>query len=623
MTKPAKPSTPTVTVRLAQSLTVKWVVDPAVTRYVLALVDSTGARTDFPGATPPFVAEPLLANESYQISVEAENVDGKSGPSDQTIAFTALPAPTLPPLPFVSSLDTGVSIGWDLSSDIASLRHAELITVELGRSDGLAAPLTIARGAAQGVHFDIEAPVGSLEYSLRLRADNPALGTPEFSSRGPVAPAFRPARRLAASRSPGSSRTLAGQRAILGDRPMSFALVAADIDRESREPVDHDESEPDTDTDTGSGDTGNNDDGNGDGKNSDGDRNRPDGKDDEIEEKRPSDDAPVNPGNVGAPAGSKDKDKYNYGLEYSPKGNWAREISDPATMKAEGEWGRTDKNGQLAGKPGEKNTDRSDEDSSPEKDEKRSDKDRVPEDIPGAGRPDGDRVLHEPNPGGRSQLSGGSGPSGPSQPDYAGGGVPQARENAPAIPDMLRRTPDQRPVGMPNGLGGIDELVTSILANSGIGRPGTGGAFIGMPAKGPIRSKFGWRTHPITGKSTFHGGVDIGAAEGTPVYATGAGTIVKADWEDPAKPAKGFGKEIVVDHENGVVTISGHLSKIMVVKGQKVERGQIIGLTGNTGSSTGPHLHYEERYKNVPQAPTYDPLSYEPPLNAASRKKKR
>jgi murein DD-endopeptidase MepM/ murein hydrolase activator NlpD len=105
----------------------------------------------------------------------------------------------------------------------------------------------------------------------------------------------------------------------------------------------------------------------------------------------------------------------------------------------------------------------------------------------------------------------------------------------------------------------------------------------------------------------MHNGVDIKAPQGTQVRATGAGTVIKAGWEDPRNPAKGFGQYVKIDHGNGNVSLYGHLSAISVREGARVERGTVLGDVGSTGTSTGAHLHYEERHRGKAHAPTYDP----------------
>lgn len=94
--------------------------------------------------------------------------------------------------------------------------------------------------------------------------------------------------------------------------------------------------------------------------------------------------------------------------------------------------------------------------------------------------------------------------------------------------------------------------------------------------------------HPVTGESRMHWGQDFKAPEGTDVYATGAGTVIDAGWS-----SGGHGNRVIIDHGYGHQTVYGHLSGVKVSVGQKVKRFEIVGLSGNTGISTGPHLHYE------------------------------
>ena len=111
-----------------------------------------------------------------------------------------------------------------------------------------------------------------------------------------------------------------------------------------------------------------------------------------------------------------------------------------------------------------------------------------------------------------------------------------------------------------------------------------------LPLRGAgISSGFGWRRHPISGGFKFHAGVDLAAPTGTPIVATAAGVVASADWYG------GYGLCVTVDHQNGYVTLYGHMSQIAVSAGQQVQPGQSLGRVGSTGSSTGPHLHYELR----------------------------
>ncbi len=104
-------------------------------------------------------------------------------------------------------------------------------------------------------------------------------------------------------------------------------------------------------------------------------------------------------------------------------------------------------------------------------------------------------------------------------------------------------------------------------------------------------SGFGYRDHPIYHIKKFHKGIDFTSPRGTHIQATGNG-VVKA----VIRKKRGYGLHVVIDHGYGYETLYGHMSKILVKKGQKVVRGQTIGLVGSTGSSTAPHCHYEVHY---------------------------
>lgn len=130
---------------------------------------------------------------------------------------------------------------------------------------------------------------------------------------------------------------------------------------------------------------------------------------------------------------------------------------------------------------------------------------------------------------------------------------------------------------------------------------GVGGASMGdltSPLSGSITSEFGTRADPFTGEQKFHAGIDIGAAEGTPVGAAGAGEVSMAGWYG------GYGNAAMIDHGNGLQSLYGHLSAIMVSVGDLVTQLQTIGLVGSTGNSTGPHLHFELRQDGSPIDPS-------------------
>jgi murein DD-endopeptidase MepM/ murein hydrolase activator NlpD len=109
----------------------------------------------------------------------------------------------------------------------------------------------------------------------------------------------------------------------------------------------------------------------------------------------------------------------------------------------------------------------------------------------------------------------------------------------------------------------------------------------GWPLKGAISSGFGMREHPITGKATRHYGVDIRTPMGTPIKSTADGIVSFASWHNDS------GYIIVLEHGHGFTTAYAHNKENYVKIGQKVKRGEVIGVSGSTGTTTGPHLHYE------------------------------
>ncbi len=117
------------------------------------------------------------------------------------------------------------------------------------------------------------------------------------------------------------------------------------------------------------------------------------------------------------------------------------------------------------------------------------------------------------------------------------------------------------------------------------------------PARGWVTSDFGQRLDPYTAERVTHGGMDIAAPHGKEVYAPSDGTVVFSGLEG------GYGNVIVIDHGYGIKTRYGHLAKMLVKAGDRVKRGAHIAAVGNTGRSTGPHLHYEVRVNGLPQNP--------------------
>ncbi len=134
----------------------------------------------------------------------------------------------------------------------------------------------------------------------------------------------------------------------------------------------------------------------------------------------------------------------------------------------------------------------------------------------------------------------------------------------------------------------LDEVVELVLRKKEM--------LASIPAVQPIPNEdltqtaggFGWRIHPIHKIQKFHAGMDFTCKQGTPIHTTGDGRVIFADYA-----TNGYGMHVIVDHGFGYQTLYAHLSELKVHAGQRVKRGDVIGLVGNTGLSVGPHLHYE------------------------------
>ena len=123
-----------------------------------------------------------------------------------------------------------------------------------------------------------------------------------------------------------------------------------------------------------------------------------------------------------------------------------------------------------------------------------------------------------------------------------------------------------------------------------------------------ITCKYGPRIHPVTKKKSNHTGIDIRAAMGSNIYATASGEVIKAGWNTA------YGNMLIIDHGNGITTLYGHASKLLVKVGDTVSQGDTIMKAGSTGYSTGPHLHFEVRKNGTPQDPknyvSYDGVTF-------------
>jgi murein DD-endopeptidase MepM/ murein hydrolase activator NlpD len=177
------------------------------------------------------------------------------------------------------------------------------------------------------------------------------------------------------------------------------------------------------------------------------------------------------------------------------------------------------------------------------------------------------------------------------KPDEPGipGPAPAAQENLSALPARLAtlETEASRQEGSLRELQEYFDDQKSLLAST----PSL------WPARGWVTSDFGVRLDPYTAERMMHRGLDIATAQGQPVHSPSDGTVVFAGTEG------GYGKVLVIDHGYGVKTRFGHLSEIFVRLGERVKRGARVAAVGNTGRSTGPHLHYEVRVNGIPENP--------------------
>ncbi|NTU91373.1 MAG: M23 family metallopeptidase [Chlorobiaceae bacterium] len=149
----------------------------------------------------------------------------------------------------------------------------------------------------------------------------------------------------------------------------------------------------------------------------------------------------------------------------------------------------------------------------------------------------------------------------------------------------------------------IEKLILQMDRESSIKTRGNDRSIIASlpsirPIQGYITSDFGLRLHPVYKRPIFHTGTDFSAPVGTRVLATADGVVASSGFD------KGYGKKVVIDHGFGYQTIYAHLSKAVVRQGQHIRRGDVIAFSGNTGLSTGPHLHYEVRKDNIVVNPT-------------------
>ncbi len=135
-------------------------------------------------------------------------------------------------------------------------------------------------------------------------------------------------------------------------------------------------------------------------------------------------------------------------------------------------------------------------------------------------------------------------------------------------------------------------------------------AVLGWPSfkDAPITSLYGWRVHPIYGTRKWHNGIDLGIPENSPILAASNATVRTIN-ADPTVPSGIF---VILDHDDGKESSYSHLNEVLVSRGERVSKGDLIALSGNTGSSTGPHLHWvvRDRAKSLREGGDVDPLNY-------------
>jgi murein DD-endopeptidase MepM/ murein hydrolase activator NlpD len=144
----------------------------------------------------------------------------------------------------------------------------------------------------------------------------------------------------------------------------------------------------------------------------------------------------------------------------------------------------------------------------------------------------------------------------------------------------------------------IQSLIAAQTRRGGVIVRGTGR--LSWPLIGSLRSRFGYRRHPIHRTYLMHTGLDISGGTGASIRAADGGRVIYAGWRG------GYGKVIMIYHGGNLVTLYGHMSGYAASSGQNVQKGQVIGYVGSTGYSTGPHLHFETRVNGIP----VDPLPY-------------
>uniref|UniRef100_UPI003340FBBA M23 family metallopeptidase n=1 Tax=Castellaniella defragrans TaxID=75697 RepID=UPI003340FBBA len=189
-------------------------------------------------------------------------------------------------------------------------------------------------------------------------------------------------------------------------------------------------------------------------------------------------------------------------------------------------------------------------------------------------------------------------------------GVPDGAATPPVMDDIAPDAPANGAPGAAEALGrGIDALRNRVSAQEDVftlidtALSRRAGLEASLPTLSPVdypylSSSFGWRRNPVSGRHRMHEGLDFVAPRGAPIRAASGGLVLRAG------TVRGYGKMVEIDHGNGLVTRYAHASSLAVRAGDLVRQGELIAHVGNTGQSTGPHLHFEVRMAGYPLDPT-------------------
>jgi murein DD-endopeptidase MepM/ murein hydrolase activator NlpD len=217
--------------------------------------------------------------------------------------------------------------------------------------------------------------------------------------------------------------------------------------------------------------------------------------------------------------------------------------------------------------------------------------------------------LLQPPAGGASSPAGGRGGPGGSPGPAAGRGGAYFPLRSPTLDELTRAV---------TGLDGLSDLhadvftlIESRLFEERMRRLMVPSA---TPVEGPVGSGFGFRSDPITGRTALHTGLDFPAEPGTPIRAAAGGVVLEVGVHPE------YGQTLELDHGNRLSTLYAHLNRALVRPGDIVRRGQVIAEVGNTGRSTGPHLHFEVLLQGVPQDPARFLAAQPAPWEASARR---